>query len=143
MLKRIPISEFCCDDEQSLHKTLRDIDFYYGLYKQDENNAVRIEGIRYEIRERGTMMLIGSVSDPLNTLVRNCMTKNKVDNIKRMAPDAVLYKFTGTESFLDSDQPNPQGMFVLKFEMALAFKHEEVGPVDYMETERKISEHGA
>ncbi|MHA2294889.1 MAG: hypothetical protein ACXAEU_01085 [Candidatus Hodarchaeales archaeon] len=119
MIKKVPLREFCFENEETGPGLLKKVQIYYGNFEQSKDD-VEIEGTRYEIFHRDTLKFPGSVSKPFRALTRKCLSEKTIKRIKAFHPDAILYEFIGTEKLVDDKEPNPQGMFVLLFERALA-----------------------
>ncbi|MFW9996632.1 MAG: hypothetical protein ACFFD4_31605 [Candidatus Odinarchaeota archaeon] len=121
MIKKVSHEEFYFKNEELGFEALNGIEIYYGNFSQTVN-TIKIHGITYEIFHRETVELPGSVKNPLYTLLKRVLSVKTVRKIQSLHPDAVLYEFLGTERLVDPEEPNPEGIFILKFEMALAVK---------------------
>ncbi|MFW9992598.1 MAG: hypothetical protein ACFFD4_11175 [Candidatus Odinarchaeota archaeon] len=118
MLKKIRPEEFRFGNTEISPDALDGIEFYYGNYPQ-KDAYLQINGSTYRIYHREIVKLIGSVGNPLHALL-NQMNEKTIENLQSSFPDAVFYKFLGIETLVDYHQPNPEGLFVLKYELALA-----------------------
>ncbi|MHA1449398.1 MAG: hypothetical protein ACTSP4_08265 [Candidatus Hodarchaeales archaeon] len=121
MFQEIKPDEFCYKSKEYGKEAMKEITFFYGNFSQTCCN-ITVNNEDYEIFRREEFKFPGSVSDPLKSLLRNCFGEKTVRRIVSFHPDAIFYEYLGTESFVDHGQPNPEGIFILKFEMALACK---------------------
>jgi len=116
-IEELSLNKFCFTNESERDK-LKNITIFYGNFHQSEDRFA-VKGTDYEIFRRDTITIMGSVGNPLRALTKKCLSERTVRRIKSYAPDVILYEFLGTEKLIDNAQPNPMGLFVLKFERAL------------------------
>ncbi|MFW9992620.1 MAG: hypothetical protein ACFFD4_11285 [Candidatus Odinarchaeota archaeon] len=121
IIEKVPLSKFCFENEKTGREALKDVIIYYGNFHQEEND-ITLDGMNYEIFRREPVKIVGSVGTPIRALMKKCLSEKTVKRIKAFHPDIILYEFIGTEKFVDDQEVNPQGLFVLVFERALAAK---------------------
>ncbi|MHA1449899.1 MAG: hypothetical protein ACTSP4_10815 [Candidatus Hodarchaeales archaeon] len=117
-LERIAVEEVELTDENyPCRCTENRILMYYGNFSSHEN-IFELDGTEYHIYHREICEFIGSVRDPIKTLVKCCLIDK---NHEHLQPDCiVLFKYIGRENILNFNTLNPQGIFMLKYELAFA-----------------------